>query len=44
MQLGIGMPDIKEIDKIRLLLSNRKRIELLLDDLKKFGEDIGEHY
>ncbi len=44
MRLGIGMPDIKEIDKIRLLLSNRKRIGLLLDDLKKFGEDIGEHY
>ena len=44
MQLGIGMPDIKEIDKIRLLLSNRKRISVLLDDLKKFGEDIGEHY
>ncbi len=44
MRLGIEMPDIKEIDKIRLLLSNRKRISLLLDDLKKFGEDIGEHY
>ncbi len=44
MRLGLGMPDIKEIDKIRLLLSNRKRIELLLSDLKKFGEDIGEHY
>ena len=44
MRLGIGMPDIKEIDKIRLLLSNRKRIELLLDDLRKFGHGIGEHY
>jgi len=44
MRLGIGMPDIKEIDKIRLLLSNRKRIELLLDDLRKFGYGIGEKY
>jgi len=42
--LGIGITDIKEIDKIRMLLANRKRVELLFRDLKNFGDQIGEYF
>ena len=33
-----------EQEQIRLFLSYRKRLAKYLRDLKKFGEDIGEHY
>lgn len=42
--LGIGIKDIKEIDKIRMLLSNKKRVDLLFRDLKNFGDSIGENF
>jgi hypothetical protein len=33
-----------EQEQMRLILSYRKRLSKYLKDLKKFGEDIGEHY
>ena len=42
--IGLGKEDIDEIDRIRFLLSNRKRFKKYFKDLKDFGESIGEHY
>ncbi len=36
--------DMEELEKIRILLSNRKRIEKMLKEFKKFGDKIGEYY
>jgi len=40
-QLG---SDVDELEKIRLLLGNRKRIQKVLKEFKKFGDRIGEYY
>ncbi len=36
--------DMEELEKIRLLLSTRKRIAKILKEFKKFGDRIGEYY
>jgi subtilisin family serine protease len=41
---GMKEGDMEEIERIRLLLSNRKRMTQYFKDLKDFGESIGEHY
>lgn len=41
---GIDRNDVEDIERIRFLLSNQKRILKFFKDLKKFGDTIGEHY
>ncbi len=41
---GLEKDDVEEIERIRFLLSNQKRLVEYLENLKKFGESIGEHY
>ncbi|RLD77642.1 MAG: hypothetical protein DRJ15_13135 [Bacteroidetes bacterium] len=41
---GLEKDDVEEIERIRFLLANQNRLTTYLEDLKKFGESIGEHY
>ncbi|MCF2139920.1 MAG: S8 family serine peptidase [Candidatus Lokiarchaeota archaeon] len=44
MLRGIKKTDVEEIERLRFLLSNQKRVIKFFKDLNKFGETIGEHY
>ncbi len=41
---GLEKGDVEEIERIRYLLSNRKKLTRYFKDLKDFGDTIGEHY
>ncbi len=44
MLQGINKTDVEEIERIRFLLSNQRRVIKFFKDLNQFGETIGEHY
>ena len=41
---GLEKGDVEDIERMRFLLSNRKRLTKYFKDLKKFGDRLGEHY
>jgi hypothetical protein len=44
MLQGLEKGNVEEIERIRFLLSNRKKLTRYFKDLKDFGNSIGEHY
>jgi hypothetical protein len=41
---GLEKGEVEEMERMRFLLSNRKRLTKYFKDLKKFGDRLGEHY
>ncbi|MHA1731408.1 MAG: DUF4350 domain-containing protein [Promethearchaeota archaeon] len=44
LDFGLAVEDVEEIEKIRILLSSRKHVKEYFDQLKKFGDELGEFY
>ena len=42
--MGLEDENMGDIERIRFLLSNRKRLIIFFKDLKNFGKKLGEHY